>query len=194
PNERVSREQSFRFLPGIGLEADEAARSVVEGPTEVPVDPEPVPVGGGPGRDRTNPPRLRLHRVDVDEPHRHTLLGTLPVAENTTRITLCPASAVGANISGQPPSITVTPCRLPYSVAASETLPPPNERCIQTRSIPRSTHSRIVFSAISGLVPMTTASTPPGIDLRSWKQGSPSTSSAFGFTANTSYPRWRSRW
>jgi hypothetical protein len=25
PNERVSRDQSFRFLPGIGLEADEAA-------------------------------------------------------------------------------------------------------------------------------------------------------------------------
>jgi hypothetical protein len=35
-------------------------------------------------------------------------------------------------------------------------------------AVPRSAHSRIMSSAISGLVPITTALTPPGIDFRSW--------------------------
>lgn len=43
-------------------------------------------------------------------PGPHTCLGTLPA--NMSRIILCPKSAVGLNISGQPPSITVIPrCR-----------------------------------------------------------------------------------
>ena len=44
---------------------------------------------------------------------------------------------------------------------------PPTKRCIQTCLIPSSAHSRIVASVVSGLVLMTTAVTPPGIDLRS---------------------------
>jgi hypothetical protein len=59
-------------------------------------------------------------------------------------------------------------------------------RCIRMCSIPSSEHSRIVSSASSGRVPITTASTPPGIERRSGKARSPSTSSAFGFTAKTS--------
>jgi len=43
-----------------------------------------------------------------------------------------------------------------------------------------------LLAVVSGLVPMTTASTKPGIDLRSWWQESPSTSSALGLTASTS--------
>ena len=57
----------------------------------------------------------------------HTCFGTLPVRVKTNRIILCPASAVGSNINGQPPSMTVIPWVRPYSVAASETLPAPNE-------------------------------------------------------------------
>ena len=38
-----------------------------------------------------------------------TVFGTLPVRANRKRITLCPTSAVGSNISGHPPSITVIP-------------------------------------------------------------------------------------
>ena len=36
-----------------------------------------------------------------------------------------------------------------------------------------------------GFVGITTPSTPPGIDARLWYARSPSTSSAFGLTANT---------
>jgi hypothetical protein len=49
----------------------------------------------------------------------------LPVTVKTTRVALWPRSAVGSNMHGQPPSITVIPCRRPYSVAAAETLPAP---------------------------------------------------------------------
>ena len=52
-------------------------------------------------------------------------------------------------------------------LADGETLPPPKARCIHTCLIPSSAHSRMVASAVSGLVPITTASTPPGIDFRS---------------------------
>jgi len=48
---------------------------------------------------------------DIEKLKRHTSLGTRPA--KTCRITLWPRSAVGANISGQPPSITVMPCRRP---------------------------------------------------------------------------------
>ena len=41
----------------------------------------------------------------------------------TSRITLCPVSAVGPNMHGQPPAITVSPCSRPYAAAGSETLP-----------------------------------------------------------------------
>ncbi len=98
----------------------------------------------------------------------HTFRGTCPASVHTSRMTLCPLSAVGSNINGQPPSITVISWSRPYSVASRDTLPPPTDRCIQTRVIPRSAHSRMVLIAVSGFVPMTTASTPPGIDLRSW--------------------------
>ena len=49
-----------------------------------------------------------------------------------------------------------------------DTLPAPGPRCIQTCLMPSSAHSRIVVSAVSGLVAITTASTPPGIEARSW--------------------------
>lgn len=55
----------------------------------------------------------------------HTFFGTLPVRVNMKRIALCPRSAVGSNINGQPPSMTVIPCWRPYWVAASDTLLPP---------------------------------------------------------------------
>src|SRR6185295_13887244 len=120
--------------------------------------------------------------------------GIFPVRVKMSFIALCPPSATGSNISGQPPSMTWMPCSWPYRVAAWETLPAPNERCIHTWWIPSSAHSFIVCSATSGRVPITTASTPPGMDLRSWKHASPSTSVALGLTAKTSYPRSRSRW
>ena len=43
----------------------------------------------------------------------HTVRGTLPVSFNIRHIHLCPVSAVGPNISGQPPSMTVMPCSRP---------------------------------------------------------------------------------
>ena len=58
-------------------------------------------------------------------------------------------------------------CSRPNVVASSETLPPPNERCIHTLVMPRFDASRTVSSAYLGLVPTTTASTPPGMDRRS---------------------------
>ena len=64
---------------------------------------------------------------------------------------------------GQPPSITAIALLTAVRSRSSETLPAPGPRCIQTCLIPSSAHSRIVSSAISGLVPITTASTPPGI-------------------------------
>src|SRR5215213_6121926 len=96
-----------------------------------------------------------------------TSLGMLPLSVKTMRMSLCPRSAVGSNMHGQPPSITVMPRSRPYSVATSETLPAPGPRCIQTCLIPSSAHSRIVSSVISGRVPITTASTPPGIERKS---------------------------
>src|SRR5262245_37379378 len=95
----------------------------------------------------------------------HTWFGTR--RDSATRITLWPKSAVGPNINGQPPSITVMPCCRPYSVAGFETLLPPEPWCIQTCLMPSSAHSRLVPSANSGLVAITTASTPPGIEVRS---------------------------
>src|SRR5215204_5369995 len=96
----------------------------------------------------------------------HACFGMCPA--NTRRMTLWPKSAVGPNMQGQPPSITVMPRCRPNAVAAAETLPVPGPRCIQTCVMPSSAHWRIVSSAISGRVPITTAWTPPGIDFRSW--------------------------
>ena len=45
--------------------------------------------------------------------------------------------------------------------------PWPNPRCIQMRVMPRSWHSRTTDSVTAGVVVITTASTPPGIDLKS---------------------------
>lgn len=42
-----------------------------------------------------------------------TSLGTFPLRLKTTRIALCPKSAVGPNMHGQPPSITAIPCCWP---------------------------------------------------------------------------------
>src|SRR5512132_58707 len=113
----------------------------------------------------------RAHRTHPVETHRllhslvHTCFGTCPAYTN--RMTLWPKSAVGGNIRGQPPSITVMPCWRPNWVAACETLPAPGPRCIHTWLMPRSAHSRMMSSAISGRVPITTAWPPPGIDFRS---------------------------
>jgi hypothetical protein len=42
-----------------------------------------------------------------------TRRGTWPFAVNIQRIILCPESETGSNMSGQPPSITVSPCSRP---------------------------------------------------------------------------------
>src|SRR5207253_1139700 len=52
-----------------------------------------------------------------------TVFGTW--LRNTTRMNLWLKSAVGSNMSGHPPSITVTPCSRPYAVAVADTLPAP---------------------------------------------------------------------
>ena len=51
-----------------------------------------------------------LCRSCLSRSFRHTCRGTFPVMDNTSRITLCPGSAVGPNMHGHPPSITVMPC------------------------------------------------------------------------------------
>ena len=48
---------------------------------------------------------LRAHRVAG-----YTVRGTLPARVNSKRIALCPGSAAGPNMHGQPPSMTVMPC------------------------------------------------------------------------------------
>lgn len=90
---------------------------------------------------------------------------------NKNRIARCAESAVGSNISGQPPSMTVMPCLRPGSAAALETPPRPKGRCIHTRLMPSMAHSRLVASAVFGRVPMPTASIPLGrgqVVLVSW--------------------------
>jgi hypothetical protein len=52
----------------------------------------------------------------------------LPLRLKTNRIALCPKSAVGPNMHGQPPSITVRPRSRRYAVAFFETLPAPGPR------------------------------------------------------------------
>ena len=52
-------------------------------------------------------------------------------------------------------------------VAVADTLPGSNMRCIHTYWTLSSMQSRAVASVVSGRVPMTTASTPSGRDLRS---------------------------
>lgn len=65
-----------------------------------PADPPGVASGGRPwSQMRAWPARSR-----------YTCRGTLPVMLNTSRITLCPGSAVGSNMHGHPPSMTVMPC------------------------------------------------------------------------------------
>jgi hypothetical protein len=54
-----------------------------------------------------------LTSASADDIASGTLLGTLPVRVNTNRISLCPTSATGSNISGHPPSMTVIPCSRP---------------------------------------------------------------------------------
>jgi hypothetical protein len=95
-------------------------------------------------------------------------------------MSLWPGSAAGSNMSGQPPSITRMPCSRPQAAADPEKLPRSKARCIHTCLMPRSAHSCMVASAVSGRVAITTASTPPGIDFKSWKHLSPSTWSALG--------------
>ena len=51
------------------------------------------------------------------------------------------------NIIGQAPSITAMPCSRQNAAAVGETLPWPNERCIQTWPMPSSAHSRTSVSA-----------------------------------------------
>ena len=66
-----------------------------------------------------------------------------------------------------PPSMTLMFLPRPSSAAPGETLPSPNDRCIQTRVIPRSAHSSTMLSETPAGVAMRAASTPPGIDARS---------------------------
>src|SRR5581483_9408878 len=93
-----------------------------------------------PGPVRTQQPvRLALGNLETDPAHRlevaealvhvlarehdagcrlrrqvvQTRFGTLPVSVRTARIALWPRSAVGPNMHGQPPSITVMPCSRP---------------------------------------------------------------------------------
>jgi hypothetical protein len=64
--------------------------------------------------DTTEAPRCDRAGTRLGHGRRsHTRLGTFPVRVNTKRIALWPRSAVGSNINGQPPSITVIPCRRP---------------------------------------------------------------------------------
>ena len=49
----------------------------------------------------------------VRERPQETTRGTLPVSFRKPHMNLCAPSAVGSNISGQPPSITTTPCSRP---------------------------------------------------------------------------------
>lgn len=97
-----------------------------------------------------------------------TWRGTAPVSFSMKHMTLWPGSAVGENMSGQPPGMTATPWLRPYSAAGSDMLPSPKARCSHTRPMPASMQSLITASATSGVVPITTPSTPPGIDLTSW--------------------------
>lgn len=113
-------------------------------------DVPPAPAGT---RPPTRPPT----------PADQTARGALPVNVIIQHMTLWPVSGVGPNISGQPPAMTVTPCSRPYAAASTETLPAPNDRCIQTCLMPRPAASSIVPRACSGLVAMTTAAPPPGI-------------------------------
>ena len=74
----------------------------------------PTPPAPTAGPDRSAPqPRPCSPGPGTAAPSGHTCLGTLPVMPHTQRITWCPGSEVGSNISGQPPSITVIPCFLP---------------------------------------------------------------------------------
>ena len=123
---------------------------------------------------------------EVEGDRAYDALADIPVSVNTIRITRCPGSAVGPNMHGQPPSMTVIPCCLPHAAASADTLPPPGPRCIHTWVMPRSAHSRTVASAASGRVPITPPSTLPGMSARASYARSPSTSSALGLTANTS--------
>jgi|GEM_PF-5154915 len=59
-------------------------------------------------RGAAGPRSARPGRLD-----RQTRRGTLPNQVSSTHMALCAPSAVGSNISGQPPSITVTPCSRP---------------------------------------------------------------------------------
>ena len=82
------------------------------------------------------------------------------------RIRRWPRSSVGAYMHGQPPSITVIPKARPVLTAAGSTLLPPKARCSQTCVIPSAMHSFIASCARSARVPITTASTPPGMSDR----------------------------
>jgi pimeloyl-ACP methyl ester carboxylesterase len=115
-----------------------------------------------------------------------TDFGTLPVQVRIRQSKRWPPSSVGANISGQPPSITRSPSARPSSAASAETLPAPKLRCIHTSRMPSFAHSRTVSPAASGRVAITTASTPPGTPARFGKQRTPSISWALGLTGTTS--------
>jgi uncharacterized protein (TIGR00369 family) len=52
------------------------------------------------------------------EPRTHTLRGTLPLSFRSGRMILCPTSAVGPNMQGQPPSMTAIPCSRAYCAAS----------------------------------------------------------------------------
>ena len=109
------------------------------------------------------PAARRVPRVRPSGP---ASFGSCPNSPAKIRMKRWPPSEVGPYINGQPPAMQAMPCSRQSSWASAETLPPPNERCIQTRVMPSCAHSRATDGATPGVVAMTTASTPPGIAVR----------------------------
>ena len=88
--------------------------------------------GRVPVRARRDPRRARAaprHRVTATS-------RASPLSVSTTRIALCPRSAVGPNMHGQPPSITAIPCRGRRRRRPGHQPPSPGPRCIQTCLMP----------------------------------------------------------
>jgi len=89
---------------------------VRETPTLAECSPKPTARGAAPfgkchgAGDGTADDEQLLRRLRRSA---QTSFGTLPLRLKMTRIALCPKSAVGPNMHGQPPSITAMPCWRP---------------------------------------------------------------------------------
>ena len=114
----------------------------------------------------------------VIRPVPHTIRN-LPVKEWNLRISRWKKSASSTNIIGQAPGITAILLSRHSCTALDETLVDllpwfsldavdvPPMQCIQTRRIPRRTHSSTTSSDCSGVTAMKTPSTGVGSDARS---------------------------